>query len=241
MINIVIPMAGRGKRFVEANYITPKPFIKIFDKSIINWSLENLQFQDSNFIFIVRDEHLSEHKKEFDEIKQKTNGTFILVNEITSGAACSVLLAKQYINNDAPLFIANCDQYVEWNIKAFEEHIKKNIDGSIVTILGNDPAFSYAKLDENNLYVCETVEKKVISNYATVGYYYWKHGRVFVESAEKMISENKRTNNEFYVCPVYNETISLGYNKITIFESKKMWSLGTPNDIKEFQEKFNGY
>ena len=68
--------------------------------------------------------------------------------------------------------------------------------------------------DKNNL-VTEVAEKKVISKNATVGVYYWKKGSDYVNFAETMIKKNIRVNNEFYVCPVYNEAI-VGGKKIVI-------------------------
>ena len=114
------------------------------------------------------------------------------------------MLAKKYINNDDPLIIANSDQYIDWNSsKALYDFNSKKLDGAILTFEAIHPKWSYAKCDEEG-YVTEVAEKKVISKNATVGVYYWKKGLDYVSSAEQMIKKNIRINNEFYVCPVYN-------------------------------------
>ena len=78
--------------------------------------------------------------------------------------------------------------------------------------------------------VIEVAEKKVISNHATVGIYWYKHGKDFVEAAEEMIRKNIRVNNEFYVCPVFNEMIGSGKN-VGIYQVEKMLPMGTPLDL----------
>jgi hypothetical protein len=48
-----------------------------------------------------------------------------------------------------------------------------------------------------------------------------------------MIAKNLRVNNEFYVCPVYNEAIADG-KKIRVKNVQRMWSLGTPDDLEHY-------
>ena len=105
-------------------------------------------------------------------------------------------------------------------------------DGGILTFEATHPKWSYAKIDDNGI-VTEVAEKNPISSNATVGYYYWKHGKDFVHYAEQMIHKDVRVNNEFYVCPVYNEAIADGKN-IRIVRTPDMWGLGTPEDLDYF-------
>jgi FMN phosphatase YigB (HAD superfamily) len=80
-------------------------------------------------------------------------------------------------------------------------------------------------------------KKNPISDDATVGYYFWKHGSDFVKYAEEMISNDIRINNEFYVCPVFNRAIE-DNKKIRTFNASKMWGLGTPEDLKNYLENY---
>ena len=109
------------------------------------------------------------------------------------------------------------------------------IDGGILTFKATHPKWSFAKLDEKG-YVTEVAEKKPISNIATVGIYYWSKGSDYVKYGEQMIEKNLRVNNEFYVCPIYNEAIAPN-KKIKTFNIQKMWGLGTPEDLNRFLEK----
>ncbi len=234
-MNILIPMAGAGKRFFDAGYIFPKPLIEIDNKPMIQWVIESLNLQ-ANYIFIIQKEHQEKYNiKSVLKILQP-NCKIIELDHLTEGAACTTLLAKEFINNNDPLIIANSDQYINWNSsKAFYDFNSKNLDGAILTFEAIHPKWSYAKCN-NEGFVTEVAEKKVISRNATVGVYYWKHGSDYVKSAEEMIKKNIRVNNEFYVCPVYNEFLQKN-KKIKIHKVDKMWGLGTPEDLNNFIQK----
>ena len=231
-MNVLIPMAGAGKRFFDAGYVFPKPLIEVDNKPMIQWVIESLKL-DANYIFIIQKEHQEKYNiKSVLKILQP-NCKIIELDHLTEGAACTTLLAKKYINNSNPLIIANSDQYISWNSsKALYEFNSKNLDGAILTFEAIHPKWSYAKCDGEG-YVTEVAEKKVISKNATVGVYYWKHGSDYVASAEEMIKKNIRVNNEFYVCPTYNEFLSKG-KKVKIHNVDKMWGLGTPEDLNNF-------
>lgn len=231
-MNVLIPMAGAGSRFSSAGYTFPKPLIDVCSKPMIQVVIENLGI-DANFIYIVQKNHREKFNLDLVLKLLTPECKIIETNEITQGAACTALLATEFINNDDPLFFANSDQFVEWNpVEFFYKMIECNADGGIPVFNSTHPKWSFAKLDSDG-FVVEVQEKKPISDLATVGYYYWKYGRDFVKYANLMISKDKRVNNEFYVCPVYNEAIA-DKMKIFPFQVKRMWGLGTPEDLNSF-------
>jgi len=233
-MNVIIPMAGHGSRFSQAGYTFPKPLIEVHGKPMIQVVIDNLKV-DAHFIFIVQKNHREKYNLDSMLSLLAPGCDVVEVDKVTEGAACTVLLGKDYINNDEPLVIANSDQFVEWNsMEFFYKMNEQNLDGGIVSFRSTHPKWSYAKLD-NNDYVLEVAEKKTISDIATVGIYYWKKGSDFVKYAEQMIDKNIRVNNEFYVCPVYNEAIIDGL-KVKTFDVPKMWGLGTPEDLDYYLE-----
>jgi len=236
-LNIVIPMAGEGSRFTKAGYTFPKPMIEIHQKPMIQLIVESLGLK-GNFIFIVRQEHLDKYNLKSLLNIIAPNCKIIVIDKLTEGAACTVLLAKKYIDNDKPLIIANSDQFIEWNpSETMYNFSTKKIDGGILTFDTLHPKWSYAKVDKNNI-VTEVAEKKVISNHGTVGVYYWKKGQDFVKYAEQMIDKDIRVNNEFYVCPVFNEAI-VDKKVIKIHNVDSMWGLGTPEDLDYYLKYYN--
>jgi HAD superfamily hydrolase (TIGR01509 family) len=235
-LNVLIPMAGAGSRFEQAGYTFPKPLIEVKNKPMIQVVIENLNLE-ANYIYVVQKAHREKYNLDT-LLNLLTPGCKIVETDgLTEGAACTALLAKEYINNENPLFFANSDQFVEWDSNEFMYKMNEtNADGGIVTFTATHPKWSFAKVDDKGL-VTEVAEKKPISDIATVGYYYWKHGSDFVKYAEEMIKEDIRVNNEFYVCPVFNQAIK-DYKQIRTFNVKGMWGLGTPEDLKYYLENY---
>ncbi len=235
-LNILIPMAGAGSRFEQAGYTFPKPLIEVDGKPMIQLVVENLNLE-GNYIYVVRKNHREKYNLD-SLLNLITPGCKIIeTEELTEGAACTALLAKDLINNDAPLFFANSDQFLEWNSNEFMYKMQEtDADGGIVCFNSTHPKWSFVKLNENGL-VEEVAEKNPISNIATAGLYFWKKGEYFVQYAEEMIRENKRVNNEFYICPIFNEAVK-DNKKIRVFDVENMWGLGTPEDLKYFIDNF---
>jgi HAD superfamily hydrolase (TIGR01509 family) len=236
-MNVLIPMAGAGSRFSQAGYTFPKPLIEVNGKPMIQVVVENLNIE-ANYTFIVQKEHYEKYSLQYLLNLIAPNCNIVQVEGLTEGAACTTLLAKEFIDNDSPLVMANSDQFVEWNsnecLYAFNAD---GIDGGIVTFNSIHSKWSYAKIGDDG-FVSEVAEKKPISNNATVGIYFWNKGSDYVKYAEQMIQKNIRTNNEFYVCPVFNEAIADG-KKIRIKEIERMWGLGTPEDLNYYLEHYN--
>jgi NDP-sugar pyrophosphorylase family protein len=238
MLNIVLPIAGRGSRFSEAGYSLPKPLIPIHGIPMIEVVVNNVRPKTTHhFTFITLQDHL-DHLGMGETLNRIAPGcTIIPVDTVTTGAACTVLLAKDIINNENPLMLANSDQWVDIDINEYlAEMERKNADGLIMTMWANHPKWSYAGLDKNG-HVTHLVEKQVISNDATVGIYNFKRGCDYVKAAEQMIAKDLRVNGEFYVAPVYNEMIA-DNACICVYnigeENAGMYGLGIPQDLEKF-------
>jgi len=238
-MQILIPMAGEGSRFTKEGYTFPKPLIDVEGKPMIQRVVENLNF-DATYIFLVRKEHLLKYEGLSHTLNRITNGKYkiIEVDTLTEGAACTALLAKEFINDDDDLLIANSDQYIEYRSENFN-YLKSltNVDAIVYCFTAVHPKWSFVKINEEGI-VTEVAEKNPISNIATCGIYWYRHGKDFVKYAEQMINKNIRVNNEFYIAPVYNELIQ---DKKTLipFYVQKMHGMGTPEDLYSYINRNN--
>lgn len=234
-VNVVIPMAGLGSRFSAAGYTFPKPLIEVEGKPMIQVVVDNLRFAnaETQYIFIVREEHMEKYSLKYLLNAIAPGCKIVTTQATTEGAACTVLLAREHIDTGDNLVIANSDQYVEFDADVFLERARlQEVDGLISTFQAMHPKWSYAKLGSDGNVEC-VAEKDPISSNATTGIYYWRHGRDFVKYALKMIEKDVRVNNEFYVCPVFNEAIADG-KVIRTSDCERMWGLGTPVDLEYF-------
>ncbi|MGE4800580.1 glycosyltransferase family 2 protein [Yersinia hibernica] len=238
MLNIVIPMAGAGSRFVDAGFENPKPLISVHNIPMVKVVINNLTPQcQHRFIFIVQKSHVQKYDVANKLMEWAENSVVIETDSLTEGAACTVLLAKEYINSTDPLMIANSDQYIDCDINTYISAISDvNHQGGIMTMTANDPKWSFVGFDDSGR-INRVIEKVVISSEATVGIYNFRHGADFVTSAEEMIEANDRVNGEFYVAPAYNYLIKKGAS-IGIYnigsEANGMYGLGTPADLELF-------
>ncbi len=240
-LQIVIPMAGRGSRFANAGYTTPKPLIPVGGRPMIQWVIENIRPRRAHrFIFLCLAGHLQEHPEVPAELRRLCPGCEIVpVSAVTEGAACTVLLARKFIDSADPLMIANSDQLVELDINDYLAAADApGVAGLIMTFWADHPKWSYCRMRPDGL-VSEVVEKQVVSNEATVGIYNFRHGRDYVRAADAMIAANLRVNNEFYVAPTYNQLIAEGAKIITMKTGREgagMHGVGTPEDLELFKK-----
>ena len=231
-MNILIPMAGLGSRFLTKGFKIPKPLIDVNGRPMIQVVTDNLNI-DANYIFVVQQEHLEKYNLTHLLNLIKPNCKVVVIDKLTEGAACTTLLAKELIDNDNPLIIANSDQYIEWNSNETMYSFSNNdIDGGMLVFKAVHPKWSFAKLDSTG-FIEKVAEKDPISDIASVGIYYWSKGSDYVKYAEQMIDKDIRVNNEFYVCPVINEAIADG-KKFKVSYVKEMWGIGTPEDLETF-------
>jgi NDP-sugar pyrophosphorylase family protein len=226
-------MAGLGSRFAEQGYDKPKPLIDVNGVPMIKTVVDSLNI-DGNYIFVVQKSHRI--KYHLDDVLDKIapGCKIVEVDGITEGAASTSLIAKDLINNNTPLVIANSDQIVKWDSRPFQGMSHIGFDGVTAVFTASDPKWSYVK--SSWTIVTEVAEKKVISDQANVGIYGWSKGSDYVKYAEQMIAKDIRTNGEFYIAPVYNEAIADG-KQITIFAVDEMHGVGTPEDLEAYLDK----
>jgi dTDP-glucose pyrophosphorylase len=236
-MNIVIPMAGLGSRFASAGYALPKPLIDVAGKPMIVRVMENVRQPGVKFTLLARKEHIEGNQELVSQIQSEFNAVFVPIDRLTEGTACTVLFARSHLSPDEEVVIANSDQIVDDCIDQYLGDAKKRLlDGSILTFIDpeKNPKWSFAKIDDAG-FVTEVKEKKPISEYATVGIYYFRRADQMIDGIIQMIIENDRTNNEFYICPVYNYLIR-NQKKVGIFNISQnaMHGIGTPEDLNTY-------
>ena len=237
MINVIIPMAGKGQRFVDAGYDMPKPLIQVGGKTLAEHSIESVNREDVNFFFITRTFDNPEHNEQLTKIFEKSCFSFteIRVDSEQYGAAHSALFAEKHLSIVDPLVLINCDQIIRWDFSKFLSSAEES-DGAVVIYNSDNPKNSFAKLGDDDV-ITEIAEKRVISNDALVGIHYWKRGMYFFESAKQLMNDYKDLGySEAYVAPTYNYLIDSGKNikAIHVDSGIRYISLGTPKDVDDY-------
>ena len=237
MINVIVPLAGPNQFFEDTQYPYPKPLIEVAGRTMIELFIENLKkiSQEIHFIFIINEADCKKyHIDNVLNILTDHKCELIKLAKETKGAACSVLMAIETINNDKPLIIANADQYLEIDFD-HALNIFQHADAGVITFKSVHPRWSYVKLDEQNRIV-ETAEKKPISNHAIAGFYYFQKGRYFVEGAMEMIKKDAAVNGLFYNSAVFNELVLKNRTLLTYpIKTDQFHTFYTPQKIEEYE------
>jgi NDP-sugar pyrophosphorylase family protein len=247
-INLVIPMAGEGSRFRSRGYSFPKPLIQMPDGNpMIKMVIDCLGIKRANWHFIIKAEHENQYRlgqiiPRMVKPWQPHGVSIHTLHETTEGAACTVLTLRNQINNDAPLIVANSDQYWQWHAPRFLNFLESQsktqagvVDGAILTFKSFHPKWSFILVKDG--FVERVAEKDPISDDATVGVYYWRQGKFFVDSADEMIRLGQRINGEYYVAPTYNKMIQKG-RVVIPYSVSEMQGVGTPEDLEKFETKW---
>jgi NDP-sugar pyrophosphorylase family protein len=232
MINIVVPMAGRGQRFLDKGILTPKPLLEVNSEPFISHVIDSVSFKEANFYFLIREQHLKENNFEKIFKEKKINYKIVPIKKETEGAACTVLLGLSMMNNNLPLIVKDCDQIMNWSKKNFLEFVnRKIIDGILVTVPTKNPGFSYVELLDDMSTVSRTKEKEIVSSFGNTGCYYFNKTLEYEHYANLMIKKNIRVKNEFYISQVYNEYI-LDNKKIVHYPIPEIFSINTPSELE---------
>tara|TARA_Y200000002_G_scaffold230932_2_gene190663 strand:+ start:1821 stop:2561 length:741 start_codon:yes stop_codon:yes gene_type:complete len=239
-MNILFLLAGSSDSFYKEGFNYPKPIIEINGEMVIKKVIDNykdLLNKENKVIFIIREEdELSHHLTKIIKLLVP-RAEVIKVKKETQGAACTSLLAIDFIENPESLLVVSGDQIIDAEIKEIINFFKKeNKDGGLLTFTSVHPRFSYVKLSKK-LEVIEASEKTPISKNATAGFYFYKSGKQFVKYTKQMIEKGSEVNGKYYLCPIFNEMI-LDNKKIISYQidSQKYHSLMTPDLFKDYKK-----
>lgn len=238
-MNVLVLAAGSDHQFQEAGLPFPKNLTEIGGIPLIERVLRSLPPVKSPARQIVVLQQREDRGSHTGLVVRLANpaSRIILAPSSTSGAACTALLAAELIDNGEPLLIVNGDVVVDVDLAmVIDGFTRRCLDGGTVVFHATHPRWSFVRLDASGL-VLEATEKRPISRWATAGVYWFARGSDFVAAAKSMILKEARTNDLFYLCPVYNELILRGA-KVGVHEiSRECYhSLSTPQGVEEYSD-----
>lgn len=243
MINILLPMGGKSQFFDSPEYPFPFPLIEIFDRSIIEMVIENLNGikEEKHFIFVVNESDcIKYHIDNVLNLLTTNQCDIIRLTGETKGATCSALFAIELIDNDIPLIIANSDQVIDEDIGKIIKYFKENnADAGVICFESVHPRWSYVRTDAEGK-ITETAEKRPLSKNAIAGFYYFKHGENFVHAAMQSIKKDCHVNGKYYIAPTLNELI-LENKRLLIYklDNSKYHTFYSPQKIKDYEQKIS--
>lgn len=243
-LHIVMPMAGEGSRFKQVGIDTPKPLIKAngvpFFVRALSSVKDSFNLSDIKITCIIQSKHDADHCLSRGIIDEAPNANLVVLQKLTNGAVETCLAAQPFMDEDDAILIMDCD--LEWHCYNYTKSIKRlleedcsTVGGMLLSFNSDKPRYSYA-LASGGI-VKETAEKKVISNNALVGAYFFNTTEDFLFAADKLLSENKVSDvKEYYVSLLYNYLIQDG-RTVMLHKVDSLYSFGTPEELYEYEHK----
>ncbi len=233
MINIVIPMAGRGSRFEGTAEHAPKPLIEVQPgHRMIEYVVDYLRLSEPHrFIFVCLTEHAREHRLAELFAALAPGHQLVLTDTVTRGPAATALLAAPLFGPDDELLVAYCDCFFTIDIAAFLGRLRgASADGGALIFPAAEPTNAYARIDPDGR-ISQMVEKQVISGDAVAGLFYFRRGEAFVGAAEAAIAATP-ADREAFVSDVCDRLIVDGGTVLGQRIDRHQWiEMGTPADL----------
>lgn len=243
-IQLVVPMSGIGERFKNAGYKTPKPFIKVIGKEIIN-HVVNMFWEIDRVIFICNEKHLNDKNLNIHKILKNLHPktTIISIKPHKKGPIHAVLEAESSLDLFTPTIVNYCDFNSFFNFSNFINHLKnEHPDGCVFTYTGFHPHMlkntNYAYVKKNKNSIIDIQEKKPFTDSPMMeevssGTYYFKSAQMMLKYFRKTILLDLKVNGEFYVSMAYKPMLEDGL-KIKTFLIDYFMQWGTPSDLEDF-------
>tara|TARA_E500000331_G_C17237791_1_gene705606 strand:+ start:448 stop:1599 length:1152 start_codon:yes stop_codon:yes gene_type:complete len=225
-MKVIIPILGKGSRFVSENYPMPKQLLPLADQLCLTYSLSNINCKSEDMIFLLREDSCKKYQLDSVVKKHYPKAKIYIHDKETKGTLESVLLAEPYLEQEESIFIHTLDIHSEPEVDCYIDPLEGEPGGVVYTIRANSSGYSYVAYDSLNR-ILKTAEKKVISDQAAVGIYYFSSFNILKRNALRMIAEGNTTKGEYFVAPVYNYLIADGLT-IKKVEMDSFTAFGTP-------------
>ena len=231
----VIPMAGRGQRFVDQGYALPKPLIPVAGKPMIARALECLPKPKERVLIALAD-----HR---DAVASAVEGKIITLDRVTEGQACTAKIGLEGIDPSLPVLFAPCDTGYVYDLAKLRELEEGGYDAIAWTAKGHLPALwrpqMYGWVQVTDGKIVKTAVKKQVEGVppaeqqVITGTFWFKDVATFIREEEEMERENDRVNNEFYIDTIIKRMVAKGM-KVAAFTVDKYIPWGTPEELKTF-------
>lgn len=255
-MNVLILMAGDGKRFTDVGITTPKPLIEVHGKPILEWTTRSLPFikhvdedqslsiAPDNLYFALRQEHEDNGVCEYLKRVYGEDINFIVFQKTTRGNMETAYVSTLSMPADEPLLILDADN--KYNDEDFLMTLSEAADfhdSMVVTYfdpIDKDPKWAFVFTD--GALVTRIVEKdpKAIEEGGCplVGTFWFKTTSLFQRYADALIQTNTRTGTtgkeEFYVSQVPSTHVKNG-GIVFAHKVSNVVPLGTPSDVEKFE------
>ena len=243
-IQIVVPMAGEGRRFQDAGYTTPKPLIPVSGTPMVVRAVRDLPSAE-RVILLVRREHIEQHAVDRELLRHLPEARIVVVEALTEGQACTVRLAADELVPDWPVIVAACDNTHLYDSARHTAAIEQEqVDALVWTYRGHPGValtpqqFGYVRVDGRRaIEVCckQTISDNPSNDHVVTGFFTFRRAEQMIDAIDRLVASDQRVVGEFYMDVVPNLLLADG-RRVEVFEVQKYIGWGTPADYEDFQK-----
>ncbi|MFH2201901.1 MAG: NTP transferase domain-containing protein [Elusimicrobiota bacterium] len=241
-MQVVVPMSGSGRRFLDAGYKDPKPLLDVAGRPAIARLLERFP-KDWRFVFICSNDHLRDTRLREVLLECVPDAVIRGIAPHKKGPVYAVLQAADAVDDDLPTIVNYCDFSFAWDPAGFVDFTEQTAcDGAVFCYRGFQPHYlgdtMYAYCREEGGKILEIREKECFTDdrtreYASSGSYYFASGRLVKKYFQQTVDEDLNLNGEYYVSLVYNPLIGAGLTA-RVYEIPFFLQWGTPEDLADY-------
>ncbi len=242
-LQIVVPMAGEGRRFQEAGYDLPKPLIPVAGLPMVVRAVRDLP-QAERVVFVVRAGHVRDYQIDRQLRNHVLQSRIVTVEGLTEGQACTVRLAGEALQPDWPVIVAACDNTHLYDRAKLERLMSDPAVECLVwtyrgdtRVLADPQQHGWVRADGDRVLEvsCKTpISAAPLCDHVVSGFFSFQSAGRMLEAIDAMIAAGVRVKGEFYMDTVPNQLIAEGA-EVRAFEVDKYIGWGTPADLHDFQ------
>jgi beta-phosphoglucomutase-like phosphatase (HAD superfamily)/choline kinase len=234
-MNIIIPLGGKGERFYKEGYSQPKPLIKIMNKEMIFWVLDNLIISNEDKIFICYRNDLDTYDFSSIIAEKYPKVICIPINHQTAGAVETISVSLKSIfqlDHHKKCVLLDCDTFYTQDILGF---IRNSPDNMVFYTKKDhtNPIYSYIEINPENC-ITNIQEKIKISSNANTGCYVFNDIKQLENLCNYVLKNNINFNGESYTSCAISQLIKESPVKSYKLDEKCVFSVGTPHELKTF-------
>lgn len=238
-LHIVLPMAGRGSRFANAGFVTPKPLIPVDGEPMFLHALRSFDgiSADKAHTIVIREEHDKQYGLREQLKRHLPEANIVMTNETPIGATKDALRSSPHLRPDDVVVVMDCDfRFSSQAYNEMAERVLRNelgIAAGLLTFTSTDPRYSFAETDDDG-YVIRTAEKQAISNRAIWGAYFFGRADTLMEAGEELLRQPlSEAMKEYYISFLYNLILAKG-GKVLAAPVDEYASFGTPEELDAY-------
>lgn len=243
---VIITLAGNGKRFSDAGYKLPKYLLPVSGSKCVLDLVADM-YDGIDIIFVCNESHVEKYNliNRFEKKNRK-----IVSVKAGQGPGYSIWQARNCIDKKKKTIVQYCDTFQTMDLKEILREIDESKADSAIFVTDekcpsvyDGTKYGRVKIDKSgNVIGIKEKAEESYSPYLGCGTFYFKTGEYLLSLIDKQIANRDRyfLNGEAYINCTFN-VIEDQHDSIKAINIRGYINLGVPTDYEEFMSRKNRF